>query len=98
MSGSTRPFMLVYAASSAVLRRARELGIEGLECEVEAAIHKGCKRNVLPDGLGTLAKDERSIILADGNIVVVKKGRGTLGVRRAFHVVRLIPRPPAGTL
>lgn len=99
MSGSTRPFLLILAEPS-VLRRARELGIARLENQVEDAIHEGRKKKKkkkkkLRGGLGKLAKDERSVTLQSGHTIICRKGVGLLGVRRAFHCVRIIPRRPA---
>jgi hypothetical protein len=91
---ANRPFVLVLASES-VLVRSRELGIPCLENQVEDAIHKGRKRERLPDGLGQLRKNERSVILESGHIVVCEKGKGTLGTRRALRCTRIIPPRPA---
>jgi hypothetical protein len=76
-----------------VLRRAEELGIDQPENQVESSIHAGRKRKTLPNG-GKLDPAERSVLLADGTIAVCRKGTGTLGKRKALHIVRFIPRRP----
>jgi hypothetical protein len=85
-----RKFVLVLASRS-VLRQAEELSILQPEIQVTDSIHAGRKRRTLPGG-GKLDKAERSVVLEDGTAVVVRRGRGVFGQRKAFYIVRFVPR------
>jgi hypothetical protein len=88
-----RKFVLVLASRS-VLRQAEQLGIDQPEIQVTDSIHAGRKRGTLPGG-GKLDKAERSVVLEDGTVVVVRRGRGVFGQRKAWHIVRFVPRRSA---
>lgn len=91
VAGDRRGRLLVFATKRAV-EQAAQLGIGCVENAVEQAIRAGRKRHQLPPGLCPLGRNERCVLLMDGTPVVVARTAAPLTGRKAWKVLRLIPR------